>query len=41
MVKAQKGKTVSVHYKGMLTDGTEFDFSLIKEANLFHWEWAM
>jgi len=25
--KAEKGKTVSVHYKGMLLDGTEFDSS--------------
>lgn len=25
--KAEKGKTVSVHYKGMLIDGTEFDSS--------------
>lgn len=26
-IKAEKGKTVSVHYKGMLTDGMEFDSS--------------
>ena len=27
MLKAQKGNQVKVHYRGVLTDGTEFDNS--------------
>ena len=35
--KAEKGKTVSVHYKGALTDGTEFDSSYKRKQPIdFH-----